>query len=102
MGGWTMTSSRFHDELKQAMEPYQGKQLTTAEINNILKSVPGLSQNARFIQPPDHCKNVKNFGACTCAPTDKAIFDKLQRGLFYVRKVDQSTVTDEDLFTKAS
>ncbi len=86
MGGWTTTASRFHDELKQAMIPYRGKQLATAEISNILKSLPGLAQHARFIQPADHCRNVKNFGACTCAHTDKAIFDKLQRGLFYVRE----------------
>jgi hypothetical protein len=88
MSGWTTTASRFHDDLKQAMIPYQGKQLTTAEINSILKSFPGLVQNARFIQPADHCRNVKNFGACACAHTDKAIFDQLQRGLFSVRAVD--------------
>jgi predicted unusual protein kinase regulating ubiquinone biosynthesis (AarF/ABC1/UbiB family) len=88
MSGWTMTSSRFHDDLKEAMQPYQGKQLKTAEISKILQGLPGLAQNARFIQPADHCRNVKNFGACTCAHTDKAIFDKLQRGLFHVREVD--------------
>jgi hypothetical protein len=88
MSVWTMTSSRFHDELKRAMMPYQGKQLATAQINNILKSVPGLAQNARFIQPADHCRNVKNFGACTCAHSDKAIFEKLQKGLFHVREVE--------------
>jgi hypothetical protein len=38
MAGWMMTSSRFYDELKKAMVPYQGKRLTTAEINNILKT----------------------------------------------------------------
>jgi hypothetical protein len=88
MCGWTTIASRFHDDLKRAMIPYKGKQLKTAEINNILKDVPGLAQNVRLIQPPDHCRNVKNFGACTCAHTDKAIFEKLQKGLFYVREVD--------------
>jgi hypothetical protein len=88
MSGWTSTASRFHDELKQAMSPYQGKKLTTAEISNILKSVSSFAQHARFIQATDHCRNVKNFGACACAHTDKAIFDKLQRGLFFVREVE--------------
>jgi hypothetical protein len=88
MTGWTTTASRFHDDLKQAMIPYQGKQLKTAEIYEILKGVPSLAQNARFIQPPDHCRNVKNFGACTCAHTDKAIFDQLQKGVFLVRVID--------------
>lgn len=87
MSGWTTTASRFHDDLKEAMKPYQGKQLTTAEIGKILKSAPGLAQNARFIQPPDHCSNHKNYGACTCAHTDKAIFEQLQRGFFKVREV---------------
>lgn len=86
MSGWTTTASRFHDDLKEAMIPYQGKQLTTAEISNILKGVPSLAQNARFIQPPDHCSNVKNYGACMCAHTDKAIFEQLQRGFFHVRE----------------
>jgi len=88
MRGWATIASRFHDDLRQAMIPYKGKQLKTAEINTILKDVPGLVQNARLIQPADHCRNVKNFGACSCAHTDKAIFEKLQRGLFYVREVD--------------
>lgn len=86
MSGWT-TASRFHDDLKEAMQPYQGKQLKTAEITKILQGVPSMAQNARFIQPPDHCKNQKNYGACSCAKTDKAIFEQLQRGLFLVRKV---------------
>ena len=87
MHGWTTTASKYHDDLKQAMIPYQGKQLKTAEINKILKDAPGLAQHARLIQPPDHCSNVKNYGACSCAHTDEAIFDQLQKGLFLVRNL---------------
>lgn len=87
MRAWTTMASRFHDELNEAMIPYRGKQLKTAEINKILKDAPGLAQHARLIQPSDHCSNVKNYGACTCAHTDKAIFEQLQRGFFSVREV---------------
>ena len=84
MSGWT-AADKFHDNLKEAMQPYQGKQLKTAEINKILQGAAGTSQHARVIQPLDHCKNEKKFGACSCAQTDKAIFEHVHRGVFLVR-----------------
>lgn len=85
MNGWTAFATRLHDDLKQAMRPYQGRELTTSKIANIVKSILSLAQNAQFIQPSDHCSNHTNKGACTCALTDRAIFDRLRRGLYYVR-----------------
>jgi hypothetical protein len=85
MNGWTATATRLHDDLKNAMKPYQGRELTTAKIANIAKSNPSLAQDAQLIQPSDHCSNHTNNGACTCALTDRAIFDRLRRGLYYVR-----------------
>lgn len=85
MNGWTKTASRFHDDLKQAMNTYQGKQLKTSDIGEIIKNIPNLAHYAQLIQPPDHCSNHKNNGACTCAFTDGAIFEQLRRGLYYVR-----------------
>jgi hypothetical protein len=85
--GWTATATRLHDDLKQAMKPYQGRELTTSKIADIVKSIPRLAHNAQFIQPSDHCSNHTNNGPCTCALTDRAIFDRLRRGLYYVRNV---------------
>jgi hypothetical protein len=85
--GWTNTVSRFHDGLKCAMTPYQGKQLKTSEISEIIRNSPNLAHNAQFIQPPDHCSNHKNKGACTCARTEGAIFEQLRRGWYYVRDI---------------
>lgn len=85
LNGWTATATRLHDGLKQAMKPYQGGELTTSRIADIVKSIPRLVHNAQFIQPSDHCSNHTNKGACTCALTDRAIFDRLRRGLYYVR-----------------
>ena len=87
MSGWTKTASRFHDDLKHAMEPHQGTQLKTFEIGEIIKNIPNLADDVQYIQPPDHCINHTNGGACTCALKGEAIFEQLQRGLYYVRNV---------------
>lgn len=87
MNGWTKTVSRFHNDLKVAMEPYQGKQLKTCEIAKIILDTPILAHNSQFIYPSDHCINYTNKGACLCAlqGEGKPIFEKIKRGLYLVR-----------------
>ena len=87
MSGWSTSVSRFHEGLTRAMKPYQGRNLKTAEINDILKRDPELSHDAQFIQPPDHCIDCTNKGACVCAETERAIFKQLGRGWYYVRNM---------------
>jgi len=83
------SGNKFHEELKQAMVPYQGKKLKTSEIVEIVRNNPSLARNAQLIQPPDHCSNNKNYGACKCARTGDAIFEQLGRGLYHVREQAQ-------------
>jgi hypothetical protein len=87
MSGWTVFVSKFHDDLRLTMTPYQNRQLRTAEIAEIVRSIPHLAPNSDFIQPSDHCFNHSNDGACGCALTERAIFEQVRRGLYYVRNV---------------
>lgn len=87
MNGWKKTSAKFHDDLKQAMKAYRGRELKTSEINDIIKNNQTLSSNAQFIQPPDHCSNHTNKGACYCAMTEQAIFKKIRHGVYLVRNM---------------
>ena len=87
MSGWTKTVSRFHNDLKLVMEPYQGRQLRTNEIAKIVLDTPTLAHDAQFIFPSDHCINHTNKGACVCAlhGEGEPIFEKIKHGLFLVR-----------------
>ena len=87
MNGWTKTVSKFHNDLKLAMEPYQGRQLRTNEIAKIVLETPILAHDAQFIFPSDHCINHKNKGACVCAlyGEGEPIFELIRRGLYLVR-----------------
>jgi len=87
INGWRVTSARFHDGLKQAMSRYRNSELTTAEIRKIVEHTPGLADHAQFIYPSDHCINHTNKGACWCALTDKAIFKRIRRGVFFIRNM---------------
>ncbi|MDQ5909957.1 MAG: hypothetical protein QG599_2052 [Pseudomonadota bacterium] len=88
MNGWTKTVSRFHNDLKVAMEPYQGRQLRTHEIAKITFNTPNLTHDSQFIYPSDHCINHTNKGSCFCVlhGEGEPIFEKIKRGLYLVRK----------------
>ena len=90
MNGWTKTVSRFHYDLSLAMAPYQGKQLSTREVAEIVRATPALADNAQFIYASDHCNNHTNKGACICAlhGDGEPIFERLKRGLFLVRNTN--------------
>ncbi len=88
MNGWTKTVSRFHNDLKVAMEPYQGRQLTTHEIAKIVFDTRMLAHDSQFIYPSDHCSNYTNKGSCVCGlyGEGEPIFEKIKPGLYLVRK----------------
>jgi len=87
VNGWSATSARFHDGFKQAMLSHRNNELTTAKIKRIVESTPGLADHSRFIYPSDHCINHTNKGACWCALTDDAIFERVRRGVFFIRNM---------------
>ena len=57
MSDWSISVSKFHGGLKRAMKAYQGKDLKTAQINEIVKGDLDLSHDPQFNQRPDHCIN---------------------------------------------
>ena len=73
-------ASSFHDYIVEAMDNHRGQVLRTSEILNILiEEFPELEHRKDWIQPPDHCINHTNKGACYCAETEAAIFEKIKR-----------------------
>jgi hypothetical protein len=82
---FTPTVSRYHDALAAAMRPFQGRVLTTAEIREALVTArPDLRDVQDWVQPPDHCRNHTNEGACDCAQTARALFEQVERGRYRV------------------
>jgi hypothetical protein len=87
MNCWRETSTRFHKDLKQAMISRKGETLRTSQVRKIVESYPILAKDAQFIYPSDHCINHTNEGACYCALTEEAIFEKIRHGVYRVRSI---------------
>jgi hypothetical protein len=81
---FTPTVSRYHDVLAAAVRPFRGRELTTAEIAAIVAMIPDLQNDQAWIQPSDHCRNHINEGACECAKSNRALFEKVERGRYLV------------------
>jgi len=75
--------ARHHDELKNAFVDLKGCTLTTKSIKEVIGlKIPEFDEN--WIYPSDHCINHICKGACDCAETSNAIFERLDRGLYKV------------------
>lgn len=44
-----------------------------------------MGKDHQFVYPSDHRINLTNEGACDCAMTDRALFERIRRGEFRVR-----------------
>lgn len=86
MSGWREFASRFHDELVETMSPHKNQRMTRSEILERIESNPAFKGQEQWIYPSDHCINHTNKGACYCAKTDKAIFERIRRGKYKVRE----------------
>ena len=84
MAGWTDVTSKYHDMFLRAMMPYRNEVLERSQIIKIIESVPALKDYVQFVYPSDHCINHTNKGACTCALTGKAIFERIGRAKYKV------------------
>ena len=87
--GFEKFASKFHDQLKVTMIPYKNTVLKTAEIKNIIKSVPTFKGQKQWIYPSDHCINHTNKGACYCSMTKNALFFQIARGKYRVLGSEQ-------------
>jgi hypothetical protein len=70
----------------EAMAPYQNQTLETSRIRRIIEGVPAFQGRDQWILPSDHYKNHTNNGACYCAGTERAIFERIRRGVCKVRR----------------
>jgi len=71
-----------HKMLATALKDYKGKILSTSEIKTItLKFFPQFSEGS--ILPNDHAEG--NNCPCSCAGTERRIFNKIDRGQYLVR-----------------
>lgn len=83
--GWRAVAAKFHEDLRRAVAEYKGVVLKAYEVNAIARLHPSMAKDAQFIQASDHCVNHTNDGACDCALTDKAIFERVGHGEYLVR-----------------
>lgn len=72
-----------HEKFVEALKDKVGQTLSTSEIIKIIMERFGKGVNPGSILPNDHAKG--NNSACSCAGTDKRIFDKAGHGLYTVR-----------------
>ena len=84
LSGWSNVASRFHEGLEKTMRPYNSSILSTSDINEIVSQDQSLEADVQWIQPSDHCLNHTNAGACWCAKTRDALFERLGRGKYRV------------------
>ena len=82
--GWEAVASKFHDKLKEVMIPYKNNVMQTAQIKKIIERVSELEGQEQWIYPSDHCVNHTNKGACFCAETKDALFEKITRAKYRV------------------
>jgi hypothetical protein len=82
--GWEKFASKFHDKLKEVMLPYKNKVLQTPRFREIIEQVQDFHGQVQWVYPSDHCYNHTNKGACRCALTENALFEKIKRGHYRV------------------
>lgn len=86
--GWRETSTKYHNEIVDAIFSYKDVKLKRSEIIKILEQkLPDQSRGKiNLIYPSDHCRNHTNEGACYCAKSSKAIFQRVGHGEYRVRR----------------
>ena len=82
--GWEKVTSKFHDKLKETMAPYKNMIMQTANLKGIIANIHDFQGQEQWIYPSDHCNNHTNKGACYCALTENAIFERIARGRYRV------------------
>ena len=77
-------SAKIHEQLERIFQARKGAVLTTAEIKRLYKAQYD-HPDVDWVQPSDHSTNMTNKGACFCAQTKRALFERIRRGVYRVR-----------------
>ena len=84
--GYVNVASKWHEPLRVAMVGYRNTVMKAEEIRKVAENIPGVGNEAKFIQASDHCVNMTNKGECRhCATTDQALFERVRHGFYLVR-----------------
>jgi hypothetical protein len=79
--------SPYHNDLAAAMVAYRGTEVTNKDIVRACmafwKTVDE-DEAYKRVQASDHCNNHTNKGACVCAKTGIAVFERLGRNRYRV------------------
>jgi hypothetical protein len=82
---WSKVAEKWHDPLFNVISRFKNAEMTTNEIRIVTSEIPHVGNNTKFIQPSDHCLNITNKGACTCATTKRSLFVQIRHGVYLVR-----------------
>lgn len=83
--GFTARVSRLHNRLAQVVGPMRGLTVEKADVDKAwLDLFPEQSNETQWIILSDHCANRTNKGACVCAETELALFERLETGVYRV------------------
>jgi len=77
-------ASQPHNLIGQALVLFRGQQITFDQWEAIVRQIPGLGGKGKFEHPSDHCSNMSNKQACSCARTNQALVTRVQKGIYLV------------------
>src|SRR5262245_11952785 len=89
------TVTCLHDRLAQAMAPLAGEEVTQAQVQNAYAEAYPDAADRQWVQAPDHCIDHTCQGACECAQTRAALFERLGHNRYRVRSAPQPLPRDE-------
>jgi hypothetical protein len=77
--------TELHNRLAQVIGPMRGREVKTADVKAAwIAAFPELSHQEQWIMLSDHCSNRSNKGACLCAESELALFERIEEGLYRV------------------
>lgn len=82
---FTSTVSKRHNRLAQVVGQLRGQTVKKADVKKIwISTFPELANDFQWVILSDHCINHTNKGACKCAKSELALFERVKRGYYLV------------------
>jgi hypothetical protein len=82
---FTSLATKFHKQIEQSIAPLKDLVVGPAQIRKVLvEKFPSVEKDIDWILPSDHCVNHTNKGACECAMSETALFERVGHGKYRV------------------
>jgi hypothetical protein len=82
---FTTVVSQYHTDLAQTVRALRGRLVTQREVRDaFVDKFPNLEAKQDWVKPSDHCRNQTNKGACVCAKTPNALFERVEWNCYRV------------------